>query len=177
MTDLKTQRNIAADILGIGVNRVYIDPDAADEVQMALTRRDIRALIHSGAIKARKIQGVSRGRARELHIKRIRGQRRGHGSRKGRKTARSDTRRDWINRIRKQRAYLKALRDKNYLDKATYRILYRRAKGGMFRSANYLRMYIQEHRMSKRKLPEVDSVMRELRLARSEYHKNEQRST
>ncbi|MHA1220378.1 MAG: 50S ribosomal protein L19e domain-containing protein, partial [Candidatus Heimdallarchaeota archaeon] len=46
MTDLKTQRNIAADILGIGVNRVYIDPDAADDVQMALTRRDIRSLIH-----------------------------------------------------------------------------------------------------------------------------------
>ncbi len=177
MTDLKTQRNIAADILGIGVNRVYIDPDAADEVQMALTRRDIRALIHSGVIKARKIQGISRGRARELHIKRIRGQRRGHGSRKGRKTARSDMRRDWINRIRKQRAYLKALRDKNFLDKATYRILYRRAKGGMFRSANYLRMYIQDNRMSKRKLPEVDSVMRELRLSKSEYVKNEQRST
>ncbi|MHA1244398.1 MAG: hypothetical protein ACTSP7_07460 [Candidatus Heimdallarchaeota archaeon] len=53
------------------------------------------------------------------------------------------------------------------LDKATYRLLYLRAKGGMFRSANYLRMYIQDNRMSKRKLPEVDAVMRELRLARS----------
>ncbi len=167
MTDLKSQRSIAADILGIGVNRVYIDPDAADDVQMALTRRDIRALIHSGAIKARKIQGISRLRAKELHIKRIKGQRRGHGSRKGTKKARSDLRRDWIYRIRKQRAYLKALRDKNYIDKATYRLLYLRAKGGMFRSANYLRMYIQDNRMSKRKLPEVDAVMRELRLARS----------
>ena len=174
MTDLKTQRSIAADILGIGVNRVYIDPDAADEVQMALTRRDIRALIHSGAIKARKIQGISRGRARELHIKRIKGQRRGHGSRKGRKAARTDLRRQWIYRIRKQRAYLKVLRDKNFIDKATYRILYLRAKGGMFRSANYLRMYIQDNRMSKRKLPEVDAVMRELRVASS---KKVQRST
>ncbi len=174
MTDLKTQRSIAADILGIGVNRVYIDPDAADEVQMALTRRDIRALIHSGAIKARKIKGISRGRARELHIKRIKGQRRGHGSRKGRKAARTDLRREWINRIRKQRAYLKVLRDKNFIDKATYRLLYLRAKGGMFRSANYLRMYIQDNRMSKRKLPEVDAVMRELRIAKS---KKVQRST
>ena len=167
MTDLKTQRNIAADILGVGVNRVYIDPDAADDVQMALTRRDIRALIHSGAIQARKIQGISRVRAKELHIKRIKGQRRGHGSRKGTKKARNDIRRDWIYRIRKQRAYLKALRDKNYIDKATYRLLYLRAKGGMFRSANYLKMYIQDNRMSKRKLPEVDAVMREIRLAKS----------
>jgi large subunit ribosomal protein L19e len=167
MTDLKTQRNIAADILGVGVNRVYIDPDAADDVQMALTRRDIRALIHSGAIQVRKIKGISRARAKELHIKRIKGQRRGHGSRKGRKAARTDLRRDWIYRIRKQRAYLKALRDKNYIDKATYRLLYLRAKGGMFRSANYLRMYIQDNRMSKRKLPEVDAVMREIRLAKS----------
>jgi large subunit ribosomal protein L19e len=174
MTDLKTQRNIAADILGVGVNRVYIDPDAADDVQMALTRRDIRALIHSGVIKARKVEGISRGRARELHNKRIRGQRRGHGSRKGRKSARSDIRREWINRIRKQRAYLKVLRDKNFIDKATYRLLYLRAKGGMFRSANYLRMYIQDNRMSKRKLPEVDAVMRELRVAKS---KKVQRST
>jgi large subunit ribosomal protein L19e len=167
MTDLKTQRNIAADILGVGVNRIYIDPDAADEVQMALTRRDIRSLIHSGAIKVRKEKGISRGRARELHVKRIKGQRRGHGSRKGRKSARTDLRREWINRIRKQRAYLKVLRDKNFIDKATYRTLYLRAKGGMFRSANYLRMYIQDNRMSKRKLPEVDAVMRELRVAQS----------
>ncbi|MHA1210871.1 MAG: 50S ribosomal protein L19e [Candidatus Heimdallarchaeota archaeon] len=167
MTDLKSQRSIAADILGIGVNRVYIDPDAADDVQMALTRRDIRSLIHSGAIQARKVQGVSRGRARELHIKRIKGQRRGHGSRKGRKGARTDIRRQWINRIRKQRAYLKVLRDKNFIDKATYRLLYLRAKGGMFRSANYLRMYIQDNRMSKRKLPEVQAVMREIRIANS----------
>ncbi|HUU78974.1 MAG TPA: 50S ribosomal protein L19e [candidate division Zixibacteria bacterium] len=168
MTDLKTQRNIAADILGVGVNRIYIDPDAADEVQMALTRRDIRALIHSGAIRARKIEGISRARARELHLKRIKGQRRGQGSRKGRKAARTDQRREWINRIRKQRAYLKVLRDKSYIDKATYRILYSRAKGGMFRSANYLRMYIQDNRMSKKKLPEVETVMRDLRLAKSE---------
>ncbi|NHJ87386.1 MAG: 50S ribosomal protein L19e [Asgard group archaeon] len=167
MTDVKTQRNIAADILGVGVNRIYIDPDAADEVQMALTRRDIRALIHSGAIQVRKEQGISRGRARELHSKRVMGQRRGHGSRKGRKSARTDLRREWINRIRKQRAYLRVLRDKNFIDKATYRLLYLRAKGGMFRSANYLKMYIQDNRMSKRKLPEVDAVMRELRVAKS----------
>ena len=176
MTDLKTQRSIAADILGVGVNRIYIDPDAADDVQMALTRRDIRALIHSGAIRVRKIQGISRVRARELHIKRIQGQRRGQGSRKGRKSARTDLRREWINRIRKQRAYLKVLRDKNYIDKATYRILYLRAKGGMFRSANYLRMYIQDNRMSKKKLPEVETVMRDLRVAKSK-HQEEQRST
>ncbi|HUT81445.1 MAG TPA: 50S ribosomal protein L19e [Candidatus Bathyarchaeia archaeon] len=167
MTDLKTQRSIAADILGVGVNRIYIDPDAADDVQMALTRRDIRALIHSGAIKVRKEKGVSRGRARELHMKQITGQRRGQGSRKGRKGARTDLRREWINRIRKQRAYLKVLRDKNFIDKATYRLLYLRAKGGMFRSANYLRMYIQDNRLSKRKLPEVEAVMRELRIAES----------
>lgn len=174
MTDLKTQRNIAADILDVGVNRIYIDPDAADDVQMALTRRDIRALIHSGAIRVRKKKSISRGRARELHKKKTRGQRRGHGSRKGPKSARMDERRQWINRIRKQRAYLKALRDKNYIDKGTYRLLYRRAKGGMFRSANYLRMYIQDNRLSKKKLPEVDSVMRELRVAES--NKTNQRS-
>lgn len=158
---------MAADILGVGKNRIYIDPDAADEVQMALTRRDIRALIHSGAIQVRKEKGVSRGRARELHIKKIKGQRRGHGSRKGRKTARTDERREWINRIRKQRAYLKVLRDKNYIDKATYRLLYLRAKGGMFRSANYLRMYIQDNRLSKKRLPEVEAVMKDLRVAKS----------
>lgn len=167
MTDLKIQRSIAADILGVGINRIHIDPDAADDVQMALTRRDIRSLIHSGAIKAKPIAGISRGRARDIHIKRIQGQRRGHGSRKGTKTARTDMRREWINRIRKQRAYLKTLRDKNFIDKSTYRLLYLRAKGGMFRSANYLRMYIQDNRLSKKKLPEVESVMRDIRVAKT----------
>ena len=167
MTNLKTQRNIAADILGVGVNRVYIDPDAADDVQMALTRRDIRALIHSGVIKARKEKSISRGRTRELHMKKIKGQRRGYGSRKGTKTNRIDLHREWTYRLRKQRTYLKVLREKNYIDKNTYRLLYMRAKGGMFRSTNYLKMYIQDNRMSKRKLPEVEVVLKELRVANS----------
>jgi large subunit ribosomal protein L19e len=171
MTDLKTQRNIAADILGVGVNRVHIDPEAADEVQMALTRRDIRALIHSGVISVRKEKGISRARAKEHHIKRVRGQRRGMGTRKGTKKARSDTRRQWINTIRKQRAYLKVLRDKNFIDKGTYRMLYSQAKGGMFRSASYLRMYIQDHRLSKKRLPEVEKVIRDLRVAKSTKNK------
>ena len=57
-----------ADIIGKGVNRVYIDPDDKDEVKMDKKRRDIKELIYRGEIRKRNIKGVSRGREREIQF-------------------------------------------------------------------------------------------------------------
>ncbi|MCJ7516993.1 MAG: 50S ribosomal protein L19e, partial [Methanomassiliicoccales archaeon] len=62
--DLKSQRRIAAQILGCGEGRVWIDPDRIEDVADAITRADIRTAIESGTIRARPKKGVSRGRAR-----------------------------------------------------------------------------------------------------------------
>ena len=98
VTNLTKQRRLAADILKVGVERVWIDPEAAEEVSSAITREDIRKLIEEGIIKRKQKKGVSRGRARERARKRKLGRRRGHGSRKGTKYARLPRKRQWIMR-------------------------------------------------------------------------------
>ena len=114
MTDLKAQRNMAAKILKRGNHGVWIDSDKIFNVASAITRDDIKTLIRNGTIKPRKIQGTSRGRARALTSKRRRGQRSGPGKRKGTQNARFGSKRAWINKIRKQRKYLRELRDEGY---------------------------------------------------------------
>ena len=148
---LRPQKRIAADILGVGENRVFIQPEFVDEVSLALTRVDIKKLIYDGIIRARPVKGVSRGRARSLHEKKKKGLRRGSGSRKGTKTARMPRKRSWMFRIRAQRRFLKELRESRSITPNSYRMLYKKAKGGTFKSVNALKMYIEEHKLSAKK--------------------------
>ena len=73
MSSLKSQRRIAAQILKVGQNRVWINPERTEDAETAITRDEIRKLIHEGVIEARPEKGVSRGRARVLHKKRKKG--------------------------------------------------------------------------------------------------------
>ena len=53
--NLTTQKRLAADILKVGVNRVWIDPENVEEVSRAITRERVKQLIDSGdKIKARR---------------------------------------------------------------------------------------------------------------------------
>jgi large subunit ribosomal protein L19e len=103
--NLRAQRRIAAEILKVGKNCVRIDPEREDDVSMAITRSDIRTIIHEKGITARYERGVSRSRARVLHEKKKRGKRKGPGSRKGKKTTYVPRKQAWIQRIRPQRRY------------------------------------------------------------------------
>jgi large subunit ribosomal protein L19e len=140
--DLKVQRRIAARILRVGVERVKIKPEYAKEVKNALTAEDIRELIRKGYIYVEKLIGQSRGRARVLHEKKKKGRRRGHGSRKGAIGARVDKKREWINKVRKQRRFLKFIKDK--IPKDLYRKLYLLSKGGYFRSLRHLKDHLRK---------------------------------
>jgi len=153
--DVKTQRRLAAKILKVGVNRVKVDPDSLSDLSLAITREDVKRHIDDGNIKKRKIKGVSRGRARAVAVKKKRGQRVGPGSRKGPKYSRLSSKQRWTNKIRAQRKYLMQLRDEGYIDTLSYRKLYLQAKGGLFRSVRYLRTYIAEHGLAKKRLPEL----------------------
>lgn len=136
--DLKNQKRMAAEILGCGVNRVWIDPNKIEDVADAITRADIRTAIDSGAIKALPVRGNSRGRIRHNLAQRRKGRQRGPGSRKGKAGARSPKKREWIQTIRPIRAELRDLRDTGKISKQTYRLFYRKAKGGQFKSRNHL---------------------------------------
>lgn len=139
MTSVSNQKRLAAEVLGVGENRIWLDPDKLTDIANAITREDIRGLIKEGTVKFTQAQGTSRGRARANGVKRKKGHKTGHGTRKGAKNARSPRKQLWMRRIRVQRRALRALRDNNTLDRTTYRRMYRKAKGGEYRTASVLR--------------------------------------
>ncbi|WP_290901925.1 50S ribosomal protein L19e [Ferroglobus sp.] len=141
--DLRFQRRLAAEVLECGINRVWFDPDALDEIATAATKDDIRELIERGLIKRKPVKGVCRVRINKRKAQKRKGRRRGHGRRKGKATARMPRKRAWIIRIRALRRRLKFLKEKGVLDSRTYRMLYRKAKGGEFRSVSHLNAYLK----------------------------------
>ncbi len=147
--DLKNQRRLAAELLKCGENRVWLDPDNLEEIEKAVTRRDIKNLIKQGLIKAKKKKGISRARIKKRLMQKKKGRHRGHGSRKGKATARLPKKRAWIKRIRAIRAYLRELRDKGLIDRKTYRLYYRRAKGGQFKDKAHVKLHLETEGLLK----------------------------
>jgi large subunit ribosomal protein L19e len=143
MVDVK---RLAADILGVGVSRVKISPEAVERLDEVVTRDDVRALIEEGLIWAEPKKGVSRGRWRIRHLKKKRGRRRGPGSRKGKRV---DEQEVWKNKVRAMRRFLNTLKRQGKLEPAVWRRLYRMVKGNYFRDLNHLKTYINEHKLSK----------------------------
>ncbi len=143
----RLQKRLAAEVLGVGGSRVWInpDPDMSDDIADAITREDIRGLMRQGLISVKPKKGNSHSGWLERREKRRKGHRRGYGKRKGVKSARLDPKEDWISRIRKMRRYLRYLRDKEVIDRKTYRRLYRLAKGGMFSNLSSLKRYMHDH--------------------------------
>ncbi len=141
--DVKFQRRLAAEILKCGEERVWMDPNALDEIKEAVTREDIRMLIKRGLIKKKQKKGTSRVRANYIKAQKEKGRRKGSGSRKGKKYARYPRKKRWIKTIRPIRATLRDLRDSGKIDRHTYRRFYRLAKGGTFKSRNHLLMHMK----------------------------------
>lgn len=143
MSDLASQKRIVASILRCGVNRVWFDPERLTDIENAISREDLRGLVTDGAIKARQKKGVSRGRARAKIAKRSYGHCKGPGRRKGAAGARNSGKRAWIQKIRAIRKALIGLRDANTIDRHMYRIMYRKAAGGQFRSVAHMKAQLE----------------------------------
>lgn len=140
---LTSQRRLAAEILKVGENRVWIDPERIDEVEAAITREEIRRLIHEGAIKAPPEKGVSRARARVLHEKRKKGLRRGSGRKSGSVKARISKKRAWMAKIRALRRGLREMKAQRVITQGTYRRVYDMASSGAFESIGDMERYIK----------------------------------
>jgi large subunit ribosomal protein L19e len=137
---LRSQRRLAAEILKVGQNRVWIDPERIDEVETAITREEIRKLIHEKAIQPTSKKGISRSRARILHEKRKKGLRRGPGSRSKPKVSKKEI---WMKKIRALRRRLKVLKEKRIITQPTYGQFYRMAGSGVFESIAELERQIK----------------------------------
>lgn len=151
MVDLRPQRRIAARIMKIGENRVQIDPEFIWDVELALTREDIKKLIADKVIRAKQKKGISRARVKKQMLQRRKGRRRGHGTRKGKKTARLPRKKRWIDKVRPLRRYLKGLRDEEIIDRRSYRQFYLRVKGNSYRNLRHLKLALNEAGVLKRK--------------------------
>lgn len=147
---LTAQRRIAAYLLSCSPHSIRFENTKAADIKEAITKFDIWALIKQGAIRAVPISGTSRGRARARHIQKLSGRRRGHGSRKGASGARDPPKRRWMNQIRTQRELLKSLKRDGTITPKNFRAAYTKAKGGFFRSRRHIKIYLDEHKLTKR---------------------------
>lgn len=145
---MSSQRRLAAEIMKVGTHRVWIDPEESDKVESAITREEIRKLIHEGVIQKTPVNSISRGRHRLLSEKRRAGRRSGPGSKKG---SPGIGKKGWVKRIRVIRSRLRHLRDKRMIAPAAYRKLFMMAKGGAFRNRSHLEEYIEAHKLARRR--------------------------
>lgn len=142
------QKRLAARILKVGTGKIWIDPEDTDRVSSAITREEIRKLIHEGSIVKRPQTGISRGRKRRHRQELLAGRHKGEGSRKG---MRRPGKSAWVVRIRSIRGRLRTLRDKRLITTQDYRKLSLKAKGGSFRSAAHLNEHIETHKLARRR--------------------------
>ncbi|MGQ9543451.1 MAG: 50S ribosomal protein L19e [Candidatus Bathyarchaeia archaeon] len=141
--NLKGQRRLAASIMKVGESRVWIDPEQLERVEGAITKDEVRRLIHERVIRIKPKQGVSKGRRRG-RVKKARGP----GSKEGSK---GQGKKLWIQRIRAVRGRLRELKAKRMITRQVYRRLIPMAKGGMFRSRAHLNEYLQSHGLIRRR--------------------------
>jgi large subunit ribosomal protein L19e len=149
--NLTVQKRIAAQVMSCGINRVWLDTERAEEISMAITREDIRKLVHRGLIRKKPEKAISKVRTRQRTLQRKKGRRKGQGKRKGTANARFSKKKRWMQRIRPLRRELKNMRDSRFIEKNVYRRLYRMAKGGAFRSVHHLSSYMEEHGLTRKR--------------------------
>ena len=148
---LKSQRRLAAEILKVGEGRVWIDPDRTLDVEVAITRDEVRKLIHEDAIKPLPKKGISRSRAKSLKEQKKKGLRKGPGGKTGSARSKISKKRAWMLTIRPLRRKLRELRDSRIITKSVYRKLYNMAGSGVFESTADLERYIQTRGLARRR--------------------------
>jgi len=148
---LRSQRRIAAQVLKVGTNRVWIDPERLEDVEVAITREEIRRLIHEGAIRPAPEKGVSRVRARILHEKKKKRLRRGPGTKKGSGGAKITKKQAWMQKIRALRRTLRKWKANRALTEGAYRQLYTIAGSGAFGSIADMERYAKTHGMWRKR--------------------------
>ncbi len=151
MTGLKSQRRLASQILKVGQNRVWIDPERIDDVEAAMTREEIRKLIHENIIKSLPEKGVSRARARILHEQKKKGRRRGSGGKSGSPYTKITKKEAWMSKIRAIRKRLRELKASRIITESTYRKLYTIASSGRIESVADLERYLKTHELWRKR--------------------------
>ncbi len=139
-------RRLAREILAVGDDKIWMDPNQTVKIEEALTKEDVRALIVKRLIKKKPPVLQSKGRARILHAKHKKRRKRGQGKRTGTKKARMQKRLKWVQDVRAQRKKLRELREKHpeFFEKIAYSNVYNKIKGRFFKGKKYLEAFLVE---------------------------------
>jgi large subunit ribosomal protein L19e len=148
--NLRSQRRIAAQVMKVGINRVWINPEHIEDVEVAITREEIRKLVHEGVIRPASKAGISRVRARILNKKKKEGLRSGPGTKSGARHAKISKKQAWMSKIRVQRRTLKEWKANHLFTEGAYRKLYMMAGSGAFGSIAEMERYSKTHGLRKR---------------------------
>ena len=82
------QKRLAASVLKCGRNKVWLDPNEANDISMANSRHTVRKLVRDGLIIRKPCVVHSRWRVRQRMLAKRKGRHSGPGKRKGTKEAR-----------------------------------------------------------------------------------------
>ena len=148
--DLTLQKRLAGAVLKASPKRITFSPAHLNDIKAAITKQDIRNLVADGIITLVPARGVSRVRARKVAGQRSKGLRKGPGNKEGKATARHPDKFAWMNRVRAQRVFIADLKEKGIISHENYRILYKKSKGGFFRSVRHIKIYLNEQNLASR---------------------------
>ncbi len=151
MSTLTTIKRLAADILGVGRNRVRIRNELSDgeqkQLMEAITRINVRDLVKDKIIYAKEKKGKA---------KKKKERKRTTGRKRGKVNAIISGKDKWMSRVRSLRKYLNILISQGELGKEHKRSIYLKIKGNLFRSKAAMHAYLKDNRLLSEKTKGVE---------------------
>lgn len=141
--NLRTKKQLAARVTGVGMHRIKFDSEKLDDIADAITRQNIRSLITANTIQIIPARGTSRGRA---EFKKSQKTKRGkkEGAKQGRKGARVGKKEIHVKKVRSLRKILKIAKDRKEITNPEFWSIYSKVNGNTVRNKAHLRQIIDE---------------------------------
>lgn len=130
--NLAKKKQLAAEVLNVGKNKIKFAGDKLPEIKEAITKQDIRDLYKEGFITIKPIAGKKKKNKRKT--------KKGPGKIRIKVRKRK---RNYIIITRKLRNYLRELKNQGKIDNEIYWQLRKKIKARYFKSKSYLKEYLE----------------------------------